>query len=517
MTPETKTTAFLYTRVSTEEQSIKGNSLKIQQDILRQYCQIRNIIIEGEFIEEYSAKTFKRPQWKKLMAAIDNSKLRPNLVLFTRWDRFSRNTGEAYYVIKCLKSFKVNAQAIEQPLDLSIPENKMMLAFYLAIPEVENDRRGLNISNGIRKAKECGKWVGPAPLGYKNHTYSDASKAIVQKEPEASIIRQVFMRLAAGGCTVSFLYKEAVEQGLKCSKSHFWNIIKNPVYAGKIRSQLPNKESFITYGRHIGIVSEEVFNKVQSFFSEEIQVYNIGFRTELPFRGYMKCPICGNNLTGSGSRGRKLRYFYYHCTRKCQYRIRASSAFNWFLERLSKLKLSGIYFIQYRDTLKSVIENRHRDLQMQELKASRSMDIFFNRSEKAKELMLSQEISFESYCDIKKDCEDKIDALSSVVNFCSKKIYDVVSNADRVAKEIFRMHDLFCKLDDKRRETFLGLSLLRSSIWFNANDTDIFKFPFNTLFDKREESTDSENNNLITKEVADLLYQLSLLQLDMIE
>jgi len=31
--------------------------------------------------------------------------------------------------------------AIEQPLDLSVPESKTILAIYLSMPEVENDRR----------------------------------------------------------------------------------------------------------------------------------------------------------------------------------------------------------------------------------------------------------------------------------------------------------------------------------------------------------------------------------------
>jgi site-specific DNA recombinase len=48
-------------------------------------------------------------------------------------------------MISILRKINVDPQAIEQPLDLSIPENKMMLAFYLAAPEVENDRRALNV------------------------------------------------------------------------------------------------------------------------------------------------------------------------------------------------------------------------------------------------------------------------------------------------------------------------------------------------------------------------------------
>jgi site-specific DNA recombinase len=46
-----------------------------------------------------------------------------------------------------------NPQAVEQPLDLNVPENKLILALYLAIPEIENDRRSLNTQMGMRRAK----------------------------------------------------------------------------------------------------------------------------------------------------------------------------------------------------------------------------------------------------------------------------------------------------------------------------------------------------------------------------
>jgi len=52
----------------------------------------------------------------------------------------------------------VEPQAIEQPLDLAVPENKMILAFYLAAPEVENDRRALNVIHGMRRARKEGRY-----------------------------------------------------------------------------------------------------------------------------------------------------------------------------------------------------------------------------------------------------------------------------------------------------------------------------------------------------------------------
>jgi hypothetical protein len=72
-------------------------------------------------------------------------------------------------MINVLRKFGVEPQAIEQPLDLSIPENKMMLAFYLAAPEVENDRWALNVFYGMRRAPPTSpSSVAPATPKYSS-------------------------------------------------------------------------------------------------------------------------------------------------------------------------------------------------------------------------------------------------------------------------------------------------------------------------------------------------------------
>ena len=43
-----------------------------------------------------------------------------------------------------LKIMGTKPQAVEQPSDLNLPENKLMLTLYLAVPEIENDRRSIN-------------------------------------------------------------------------------------------------------------------------------------------------------------------------------------------------------------------------------------------------------------------------------------------------------------------------------------------------------------------------------------
>ena len=129
--------ADLYIRVSTDEQADKGYSQRSQEDVLRRYCEYNNIKVRNTVFEDHSAKTFIRPQWKNLLADLKKHKGKVDLLLFTKWDRFSRNASDAYYMISVLKKLGIEPVAIEQPLDTSVPENKMMLAVYLTAPETE--------------------------------------------------------------------------------------------------------------------------------------------------------------------------------------------------------------------------------------------------------------------------------------------------------------------------------------------------------------------------------------------
>lgn len=188
--------ANLYIRVSTDEQADKGYSLRNQKDVLRRYCEGNSIHVQKIYIEDHSVKSFHRPEWIRLMADLKRTKGKAELLLFTKWDRFSRNAGDAYQVLNSLNKLGVEAQAIEQPLDLTIPENNMMLAVYLAVPEVENDRKALIVIYGMRRAKKEGRWMSSAPIGYVNRTSETVRKYIAPKEPEASLLKWAFKELA---------------------------------------------------------------------------------------------------------------------------------------------------------------------------------------------------------------------------------------------------------------------------------------------------------------------------------
>ncbi len=263
--------AYLYCRVSTDEQKWKGSSLVEQEDRLIKHCEINSIQIKEIFREDYSAKDFNRPEWNKLIKKIrKNAKRPPENILFIKWDRFSRNIEYAYQMIRMLRDLNVQPMAIDQPIDLEIPESIVMLAVYLSIPEAENSRCGLTTSAGMRRARKMGRWPGRAPIGYANRTNPDGNKFIIPKQSEADYIKWSFQQLATGSYTISQVRKMACVNRFICGKNNFWKLIHNPIYCGIIRiPENRNEEEQFVRSIHEPLISESLFRHVQLIISKD--------------------------------------------------------------------------------------------------------------------------------------------------------------------------------------------------------------------------------------------------------
>jgi DNA invertase Pin-like site-specific DNA recombinase len=74
--------------------------------------------------------------------------------------RFSRNLYDSLTVIKELHKLGVTVNMVEQPLDISSPDNKILLSLYLTMPEVENDKIAMRTAEGSWRARMEGSWTG---------------------------------------------------------------------------------------------------------------------------------------------------------------------------------------------------------------------------------------------------------------------------------------------------------------------------------------------------------------------
>ncbi|KPH14844.1 hypothetical protein AMQ68_05285 [Chryseobacterium sp. ERMR1:04] len=247
-------------------------------------------------------------------------------------------------MIKLLQNNNISPQAIEQPLDMSIPENKMMLAIYLAAPEVENDRRALNTFYGMRRAKKEGRIMGTASYGYINKCTEEGRKYVALKEPEASNMRWAFNELSKGIHAANQIrLKMNTMGGSEISSTSFYRSIRNPIYCGKVYIKAYKDENdCIVAGKHEGIISEAIFNKVQCVLNNkkknERPKGKIISIEQLPLRGFLKCPKCSSNISGSGSKGKKNIYYYYHCNSKCGYRYSSDVVNKAFESELKKFE-----------------------------------------------------------------------------------------------------------------------------------------------------------------------------------
>lgn len=349
--------AYLYVRVSTDEQKRKGYSLPEQEDRLLKYCEYNNMRVKGIFREDYSAKSFNRPEWKSLVSLIKKERrTEENIILFVKWDRFSRNIQNAYEMIGILRKHNTSVMAIDQPVDLTIPESSVMLAVYLSVPEAENIRRALNTANGIRRAKQMGRYPNKAPIGFVNLTTPDGKKFIAPKQPEAQIIKWVFQQLAKNAQKHEEIRTMANIKGLGCTISNFSKFIRNPIYCGLINIKMNANEYQTVKGIHEPLISEALFYEVQEIINTKRK--NNRKRDELRamffLTGYLICPICDNKIYGSfssGSRGK--RYAYYHCYRKCKARIGASKLNDSYQSKLQQLELKEGVLELFRHILKN--------------------------------------------------------------------------------------------------------------------------------------------------------------------
>ena len=396
-------TAILYRRVSTTDQKLLGNSLNAQQISLKDFCFKNSMTIVEEFQEDYSAKNFNRPEWKKLKKFAIKNKKKIDYLLVVDWDRFSRNTYEALGVINDFKSFGVEVNCIDKWINYDDPAQIMMQLMYLGMPEVDNKVRSQKVIIGMRQGLKEGRWNVKQPVGYIKGR-DELGKPLMQLDPtKATLIRELFELFATGLYSQNELRKLNKFKVLNISKSSLSRMFKNIVYSGRIKiSKYKDEPEQIVNGLHKAIIDVNIFNKVQ---------YQLGVKSRykqkpikqsdtLYLRGHLKCMKCGGNLTGSGSKSKTgAKHYYYHCNPRkgCNERFKIKDAHKEILSLFKELKPSeevcNLFKIVLKDHYKISKESKYNQIKIIKDDINK-IDI---RQQKLIEKLLDQVISDEVY------------------------------------------------------------------------------------------------------------------------
>ena len=126
---------------------------------LRDYCQRRNWIIAGEYVDSgISGTKDSRPELNRLMA--DAHKRLFDCVAVWKFDRFARSVSHLLRALETFKSLGIEFVSYSEAIDTATPVGKMTLTVLGAVGELERSLIVERTRAGQRLAKLNGKHVG---------------------------------------------------------------------------------------------------------------------------------------------------------------------------------------------------------------------------------------------------------------------------------------------------------------------------------------------------------------------
>lgn len=285
---------FLYERVSTEEQARHGYSLDAQDDALKEFCKKNEHVIVGIYRDEgiSGRKPYtKRPAMVQLLN--DLSLVKPDMILFTKLDRWFRNIKEYYKVQDILDKNKIDWKAINEEYDTSTASGRLYINIKLSIAQDEADRTSERIKDVQTQLVAQGKVLGGSvPLGYaiKDKKIVFGDNIGITKE----IIRHYKLHQSAHATArhINDLH------GLNYTHTHIIRLLRSPILKGEYRGNTAYCEP---------LISSEEWSEIQDVISNNIK--HASKKNTYLFTGMIYCPVCGRRMAGCYDGERK----YYRC------------------------------------------------------------------------------------------------------------------------------------------------------------------------------------------------------------
>lgn len=313
--------AWDYIRISDDDQS--HFSIDGQKKMNLDFAFRHNLKIERTFVDEgYSAKDFNRPDWKKLEKELSQNRKKVDYLIVWKYDRLIRNAAEGLNFIEKLEK-KWNIVLLSVMENFGIDPNSPYFFKHRAdlLVSAEFERRLISdrTKMGNWSAKDSGRFIGRASIGYSNARDEEDKPILVVDQEKKPVVECIFNDFLAD---MSYpLIKQRVFDtwGIKL-KGHdaIKDIISNHTYAGLVKvPEYHGKKSYMRKGIHESIIPEDIFWKAYYRLQDKIKPQGPKIVDDnVPLRGWVLCNGCGGLHTGGKSKGRSAFYYYYRC-KKC--------------------------------------------------------------------------------------------------------------------------------------------------------------------------------------------------------
>lgn len=338
-----------YIRVSTTEQKLHGLSLDAQKMKLQEYADNNGMkIVEWYMDEGVSGRKLirKRPELQRMIQ--DAEKGRFDRIIFIKLDRFFRSVAEYH---ECMKRIApVVWTTTEEKYDLTTANGRMLVNFKLTIAEMEADQTGERIDIVNEYKVSTGQPLsGSQPFGFMIETDEKTGRKKIVKDPEYSDILEDIIEhfLLHQSKRKTLIYLNSVHH-VSMPYNSLANLLSNTMLYGAYRDNPAYCEAYI---------DKETFDRIQEISHRNVKE-NTSENRAYWFSGLLRCPECGNLLTGgiyTQRRGENLlRYKKYRCASN---KINKHCVFNKVVAENTMQKMLLANMEQYLDDAKERAAN----------------------------------------------------------------------------------------------------------------------------------------------------------------
>lgn len=401
----------LYTRVSTDEQRRKGQSIDAQKEQLYDYCNRNGLKVAGYYEDNgFSGGNLNRPSFQKLMQEVQPG----DVVLTCRLDRLTRNTVDGLSLINEWNDKNIGFKCIHDlDIDTTTANGKLILTMLLGLAANEREHASERILETFENKKRLGEpCSGCCAFGYRVEP-----KKVVIVEEEAKMIRYIFK---------TFLATHSVNQTKVNFNQRYGDYVKeNRTKANarqaftqqRVRYILHN-ENYIGNKTYPQIVDPAVFDEAQQILAE--RAGGRPRKYDYMFRGLLKCGYCGLTMVGHPRREGDKVFLNYHCNGRSLEQNRACITISE--KVIEKLLVSKVHEDLVNATVKLDLEKEVKVKKSDITKLEKKLD-------RLKEMYVEGDLSKQQFVDKKEKITGQINDLKrQLVNAQKIKIDDNALN-----------------------------------------------------------------------------------------
>lgn len=179
----------IYARVSRDEQNLDNqllilrDAVKDHNDKVREDGKGIEWVTVDEYTDKLSGANASRPGINRLMQDAEDGGI--DLILATKLDRIARSSLNLANLCAKLDKWQVGLKFIEQPIDFTSPEGRLLRTFLGAIAEFELELIHSRTKDGQARARKEGKIIGRPKTVLSDYQIQKA-KEILAANPDIS-------------------------------------------------------------------------------------------------------------------------------------------------------------------------------------------------------------------------------------------------------------------------------------------------------------------------------------------